>query len=393
MDKSDNVTLEDCVKLFPSSTNLKDQDCNNFKARIALAKMAIYHVKENLGGVVLANKRGTKFQAIEFINPCKSHGVPCISIQYGVDPEGIDRPKDFLAGETVEVMEEENSVAVTLEEHLLDCTKNESLNDLGSGLLFYQGYLSPMMLLPLCEHSESDSAACPATIPRVNFGVELEMSCASGNRMDKMASNLAKHTGVEVKTRENQGKGKGGFWPYGISKGKSYDSDSDGDISGNSSCSSHASMPDLDPVPQLPTHTASHNIKSHVLSGSKDSKKASNHTKWSFCYDKSLKPNEDNPMSTTLELVSPILTGEDGLTDLEHTLKVMSDIVCVRLNKSMGLHVHVETKESDFSLSSMISICQQFVIYEEIIDGFLNMSRCSGSEQSYSYFQSNRLSL
>jgi hypothetical protein len=98
-------------------------------------------------------------------------------------------------------------------------------------------------------------------------------------------------------------------------------------------------------------------------------------------------------MSTMLELVSPILTGEDGLTDLEHTLKVMSDIVCVRLNKSMGLHVHVETKESDFSLSSMISICQQFVIYEEIIDGFLNMSRCSGSEQSYSYFQSNRLSL
>ena len=391
--------LEDAIKSFSSSVDKAKLADNNFYARIALAKMAIYHAKENLGGVILANKRGTKYQAIEFINFCAADQIPCISIQYAVDPESIEGPEHFLMGETYENMEEENSVAVCLEEHFLDYLKNEGTNDLGSGLLFYQGYLAPMKLMPLHAEGKSDSTMQQAELPDVNFGVELEMSCASGNRTEKMASNLAKHADVEIKLRQSETKCKGGFWPYGIGRGKS-DSDSDDNSVGNSSCSSHASMPGLDPLPQHhagSNHTSGESKTDDNPSGSavceKDSKKASKHTKWSICYDKSLKPNDDNPLSTMLELVSPILTGETGLKDLNHTVSVMSDIVCVRLNKTMGLHVHVEAKESQYSLENMISICQQFVIYEEIIDKFLNQSRRSGSQESHSYFRSNRISI
>lgn len=387
------ASFEDKIKSFPAGEDV--QDGNNFYARIAIAKMAIYHTKENLGGVILANKRGTKFQAIEFCGFCASQGIPCISIQYGVDPEGIDRTEDFLRGETYEAMIEENSIAVSLEEHFLDCIKNEGTNDLGSGLLFYQGHLAPMRVLPLHFHqnAKSEDLVQPADIPDVNFGVELEMSCASGNQTDRVASNLARNANIEVKVREFGGaKGKGGFWPR-FGKGKSYiDSDDSGrDNDDNSVCSSHESMPDHYPTPQLPTKTNTGHPS--PAAHEENNIKIAKNTKWSICYDKSIKPNEDNPMSTMLELVSPILTGQAGLNDLEHTYTVISDIVCMRLNASMGLHVHVETKESEYSLESMISICQQFAIYEEVIDKFLHQSRRSGSDQSHSYFQSNKLAI
>ena len=393
--QNESNVFEDGIKTFSSSIQEAQTADNNFYARIALAKMVIYHAKENLGGVIIANKRGTKFQGIEFIGSCASDKIPCVSIQYAVDPESIEGPELFLRGETYEVMKEENSVAVCLEEHFLDCLKNEGINDLGSGLLFYQGYLAPMKLVPLRDEKKLDATMQKVKLPDVNFGVELEMSCASGNRTQKMASNLAKHADVEIKLRESENDGKGGFWPY-VGKGKS-DSDSDNDSVGNSSCSTHGSMPDLDPIPQQ--RDGNNDINNRKTDNNpnaiceKDSKKASKHTKWSICYDKSLKPNDDSPLSTMLELVSPILTGEAGLRDLNHTMTVMSDIVCVRLNKSMGLHVHVEAKESQYSLENMISICQQFVIYEEIIDKFLNRSRRSGSQESHSYFRSNKISI
>lgn len=290
----------------------------------------------------------------------------------------------------------DNEVAVILEDHILNCTKNTGLNDLGSGLLFYEGYLAPMEVLPLCINKHYDHCKLLATIPLVNFGVELEMSCASGNRTEKMASSLAEHAGIEVKLRQHQGKGIGGRWPFYFDKDKSSDDDSEED----DSSSSDSSLPDLDP-PQLPYQDLDVNETRVVFETEdrlrdlheKDEKEASKHTQWSICYDKSISPNEENPMSTMLELVSPILTGGDGLGCFELTFTVMSDILCVRLNKSMGLHVHVETKESEYSLESMISICQQFIYYEEVIDRFLDQSRRSGSEQSHIYFQSNRIAI
>ena len=338
-----------------------------------------------------------------------------------------------LGGETIEVLTVENEVAVILEEHLLNCTKNEGLNDLGSGLLFYTGYLAPTEILELCVDKQCYKTIKQATIPSINFGVELEMSCASGNRTEKMASNLAKHAGVEVRLRQNirKGKGGGGGWPFHIGhkspddddSSSNNDSDADRSYSSHSLmpglestpyyqdgsrqvnksngadgeessfCSSHSSMPDLDPIAHYEEDDCSNKRKVVIETGKMKCKQASKHTKWSICYDKSLKPNEENPLSTMLELVSPILAGESGLDQLTHTLSVMADITCVRLNQSMGLHVHVETKESDYSLKSMVSICQYFIFYEEVIDNFFVQSRRSGSQQSHSYFKSNRLSV
>lgn len=232
--------------------------------------------------------------------------------------------------------------------------------------------MAPMKILPLTIHqsTKSESPVRPADIPDVNFGVELEMSCASGNQTDRVASNLARNANIEVKVRDFSGtKGKGGFWP-GFGKGKSYSdsNDSGGDSVKSSTCSSHESMPDLDPTPHLPPKT--NGQPSSASQEENNTSLISKNTKWLICYDKSIKPNEDNPMSTTLELVSPILTGQAGLNDLEHTYTVASDIVCVRLNASMGLHVHVETKESDYSLKSMISICQQFVSTRKLLTSF-----------------------
>lgn len=388
-DESD-ITIEHRIKSFPPSIDNVNHMNNNFYARIALAKMAIYHVVENLGGVILANKRRTKYQAIEFIDFRRYEGVPCIQIQYGVDPEGIQRPKEFMAGETIEVMNEENQVAVILEQHFLNCIKNTGLNDIGSGLIFYQGHFAPLPIVPFCDDAKSSISIDPAPIPEQScFGVELELSCASGNQTKKVAAILARNADLKVRVRDAATYSKGGFWSQHIDKSKSYDSDDDSD--GDASCSSHESMPNLDPTLQLTTV-----IEGPSIACNKDDKNdvlIGKHTKWSICYDKSIQPNANNPLSTVMELISPILTGEAGLKEMERTLTVTSDVVCIRLNDSMGLHVHVQAKESEYSLESMISICQHFVIYEEVIDRFFEQSRRSGSKQSHSYFQSNRLSI
>ena len=90
-----SFSIEERVRSFPATAYQNSRN-NNFHARLTIAKMAIYHLKDHLGGVILANKRGTKYQAIEYIGFHVAQGVPCINIQYGIDPEGIKNPEDFL---------------------------------------------------------------------------------------------------------------------------------------------------------------------------------------------------------------------------------------------------------------------------------------------------------
>ena len=64
---------------------------------------------------------------------------------------------------------------------------------------------------------------------------------------------------------------------------------------------------------------------------------------WKLVTDSSIRGNN------TFELVSPILTGEAGLTELERVCWVL-DLCNVKVNESCGLHVHMDA--SGFELDT-----------------------------------------
>jgi hypothetical protein len=277
-----------------------------------LAKIVAYHAHDNYGGVIFCNKRGTKFQAIEFNNNHASHDlVPCVDITYATDPEGIEGPTLYLRGETIKRVDVSNELAVVLENHLLDCVSNNGRgNDVGSGLLFHQGVIAPMEIIAWDAGKVTSPICATNSIPVVNFGVELEVSCASGNYMQRTA--LALETHAQVKVRIQMHNGKGGKCGKGGKGGKG------GGLSGKAA------------------GNTSHNTD-----------------EWKLVFDESIEPNAQNPRSAMFELVSPILSGTIGLKTLSNTVAVMSDVTCVRVNESMGLHVHVEAKEENFSFANV----------------------------------------
>jgi len=330
----------------------------NFYARVLLSQVVMHHMSR-LGGVIIANRRGTKFQAIEFNNNFASdfHQVPLVSVSYATDPEGIDNPKMFLRDETYELLTVDNELAILIEDHLLNYVKNEEENDLASGLLFHRGFLPPMEITPFNQDYGSEVESKPPAdlenFPDVNFGIELELSCASGNYRERTGKNLADHANVQVRAGFFGGKGKGG----GSSKGW---------------------------ITLMNTSKDSSKSKSHTYG---------KHDKWRLVIDRSIEANELNPLSATFELVSPILSGPRDLSEVSRIVTIMTDVACVRVNESMGLHVHVETKEDDYSLQKMISICQYFLLYEEIMDSFLPKHRRTDSNESLRYFKSNKKSI
>lgn len=66
---------------------------------------------------------------------------------------------------------------------------------------------------------------------------------------------------------------------------------------------------------------------------------------WKLVFDESIEPKAQNPGSLMFELVSPILSAIAGQNTLSNTVAVMSDVACIRVNESMGLHIHVEARE------------------------------------------------
>jgi hypothetical protein len=111
--------------------------------------------------------------------------------------------------------------------------------------------------------------------------------------------------------------------------------------------------------------------------------------RWKLVPDGSIQCSNFLPNCHTFELVSPILNGGAGLSELHQVLKTLDQAQGkIAVNNSMGFHVHVDVTELE--LPELIKICQTFLKYEVVMDKFFPADRRSDSSQAQRYFQSHR---
>jgi hypothetical protein len=313
----------------------------NFEVRAIAMRILLEYSQHYKGGVIVKTERGTKFQAMEFIGPHEGPGsVPYLQITYAIDSASIDNAMFFLRDEEYTIIEISDRAGAALETHILKNCVNRNLNDVGSGLLYHEGFLSPFPI----HKNESDPSTSCATKNLINdgyFGVELELSCAVGTDRATIAHTLQEHSGETVRNIRDPSPYRV-FYAWLSGKGKS-----DTDNSANNG--------------------------------------------WKLVYDASIQANSNLPRSRGFELVSPILCGETGLARYKKILTVLSDITALQVNASMGCHVHIDVES--LKLQQLIQVCQNFVAYEDDIDTFMPSWRRTGSAACNTYFKSNKESI
>ena len=90
---------------------------------------------------------------------------------------------------------------------------------------------------------------------------------------------------------------------------------------------------------------------------------------WKIVTDSSL----DSIRGHAAELVSPILQGSNGVAELKNVIDALNSVDGVTVNRSCGLHVHLNC--SDLTVSEIQSIYERYANYEEQIDLCMPRSR------------------
>jgi len=100
-----------------------------------------------------------------------------------------------------------------------------------------------------------------------------------------------------------------------------------------------------------------------------------NHTTrpfWKVIYDSSIRTSGIGRHK--VEVVSPILKGEDGLNQIRKVCAVLnSDTVDAKVNKSCGLHVHHDA--NDFQAKNFENLTNLYKYYEDELDTMVAPSR------------------
>jgi hypothetical protein len=99
---------------------------------------------------------------------------------------------------------------------------------------------------------------------------------------------------------------------------------------------------------------------------------------WAATYDGSLVSGpQDGRMWFPLEMVSPILRGEDGLRQVEKVCAAMIDLGC-EVNKTCGLHVHIGAGQA--TAKQMRNLAKMFLKYEDVFTALTPPSRRDSPE-------------
>ena len=107
---------------------------------------------------------------------------------------------------------------------------------------------------------------------------------------------------------------------------------------------------------------------------------------WKVVSDGSVQNNEGDSRNC-YELVSPILSGEDGLRQLRIVMETLTRMGA-KVNRTCGLHVHVGA--GDLSIEHFRRVARCFVVYEDFFDAIMPASRRASSNM---YVRSNRHSM
>ncbi|RUS31056.1 putative amidoligase enzyme-domain-containing protein [Jimgerdemannia flammicorona] len=116
---------------------------------------------------------------------------------------------------------------------------------------------------------------------------------------------------------------------------------------------------------------------------------------WKLVPDGSLQNNRFQTNGQTIEVVSPVLGGAEGLLLVQRAMEAFN-ILHVSCNKTMGMHIHVghqhwakNAPEHPCKLQALKHICHNFVKYEMAIDLLVPETRRNGNQ----YIKSNRACL